>query len=267
MACASLAMYDMLAPVSRGNDTLWHFVRDRLRDAGFAAPEELERQSSHDALWPQPDLILAQTCGYPYITQLKGKVRLVATPIYQFAGGRGTERLSYVVVSVASSYRTLADLRGKTVALNDRGSNSGMNLLRAAVAPLAQDGHFFSDVLVTGGHHASLAAVAAGHADVAAVDTVTFGLLQRHAPESLAGIRVLQSTDSGPGLPLITSLNASDEMVGVLRKALSEAVATSSLGLADDLGMIGIEYLTDSDYARLDNYRLQAEKLGYPVIA
>ena len=56
--------------------------------------------------------------------------------------------------------RTPARLRtfaGRRVAINGRDSNSGMNLLRAAVADLAGGRPYFSRVIETGAHMASLA--------------------------------------------------------------------------------------------------------------
>ena len=51
-----------------------------------------------------------------------------------------------------------------------------MNLFRAAIAPLAGGRPFFSEVIVTGSHAASLEAVADGNAPgLAAIDCVTFG--------------------------------------------------------------------------------------------
>lgn len=35
------------------------------------------------ALWLSPQLLLAQTCGYPLMTQLRGKVQVVGRPVYQ----------------------------------------------------------------------------------------------------------------------------------------------------------------------------------------
>jgi ABC-type phosphate/phosphonate transport system substrate-binding protein len=268
MARSSLAMYDFAPPIQAANDRLWQGIRDRLRQQGMQAPDSLDRQGSHDSLWLAPDLVLAQTCGYPYVTALKGKVRLVATPVFAFAGGEGTERVSFIVVSAENPAATLADLRGGIAAVNDWGSNSGMNLLRAAVVPLARDGRFFSDIRITGGHLASIAAVAAGNADVAAIDTVTWGLLARHMPEWLKGVRILGQTPSGPGLPYITRLDASDAEVEALRRAISETIADpDQAGSIDALGLQRVEILSDDDYDRLDGYRREAERLGYPIIA
>jgi ABC-type phosphate/phosphonate transport system substrate-binding protein len=50
--------------------------------------------------------------------------------------------------------------------------------------------------------------VAAGEADIAAIDAVTFALLQRIEPQLTAQVRVIGKTAQVPGLPYITSTTA-----------------------------------------------------------
>ncbi|MBL0371787.1 PhnD/SsuA/transferrin family substrate-binding protein [Rhizobium sp. KVB221] len=268
MSRASLAMYDMLEPVRAANDQLWVGVRERLRAAGVDAPDALDRQISHDGIWLQPDLVLAQTCGYPYIKMLTGKVRLVATPVYDFAGGAGTERTSFLIASETNTGKNLESFRGSVAAVNDHMSNSGSNLFRAALAPLAGGKPFFSSVKITGGHLPSIAAVAAGEADIASIDTVSWGMLDRHAPDMLKGVRIIGETPSGPGLPFITRLSASDAEVDALRNALKDAIADPALADATKaLGLRGVEVLSEDDYRRLDRLGIEAAALNYPIIA
>jgi len=268
MARASLAMYDSWPPVQAANDQIWLGIRDRLRAAGVAAPDHLDRAISYHGIWLQPDLVLAQTCGYPYVSELKGKVRLVATPAFSFPGGQGTQRVSFIVVPADSKVDCVEALRGSIAAVNDWASNSGMNLFRAAIMPLARDGRFFSEIKITGGHLLSIKAVRDGEADVAAIDTVTWGMVAKHQPDMLAGVRILAETPSGPGLPYITRLDASDAEVDALRSAIAETIADPAYaGAVSALGLTGIEILGDEDYDRLDAYRREAERLNYPIIA
>jgi ABC-type phosphate/phosphonate transport system substrate-binding protein len=261
-------MYDSVPPVQAANDRLWQGIRDRLRAAGFQAPDVLDRNISYDGIWLEPDLVLAQTCGYPYVSHLKGKVRLVATPAFEFAGGRGTERVSFIIVAENNPARRLEDLLGAVASVNDWGSNSGMNLFRAAVMPLASGGRFFSEIKISGGHLASIKAVQDGESDVAAIDTVTWGHLARHRPEMLAGVRILAESPGGPGLPYITRLDAPDAEVEALRKAITETIGDPAYADAvAALGLTGVEILDDEDYDRLDGYRREAERQGYPIIA
>ena len=150
MLVASLMMYDRPDAVQRANDALWVALRDRLRARGLNVPDRLDRSGSHESYWLRPDLVFGQTCGYPYMRELKGRVRLVATPVFHYPGGSGARRASFIVVREDDPAGSVEDFAGKRAAINDWLSNSGMNLLRITVAPHAKDGRFFSDVIVTG---------------------------------------------------------------------------------------------------------------------
>lgn len=45
-----------------------------------------------------PQLLFAQTCGYPLMHSLSGKVQLIATPCYDLPGCRGNLHCSWLVV-------------------------------------------------------------------------------------------------------------------------------------------------------------------------
>ena len=268
MLVASLLMYDRPDVVQRANDALWIALRDRLRACGLDVPDTLDRSGSHDSYWLRPDLVFGQTCGYPYVRELKGRVRLVATPVFRYSGGKGARRASYIVVREDDPARSIADLAGKRAAINDWLSNSGMNLLRIAVAPHASDGRFFSDVIVTGGHMLSIAAIREGRADTAAIDSITWGLHARHAPETVAGIKIIGETPMGPGLPYITRLSTSDADVAALRESLAAVIADPANAQAlDILGLTGIEMFSDAEYAELEAFDAEARRLGYPKVA
>ncbi|MGI4982031.1 MAG: phosphate/phosphite/phosphonate ABC transporter substrate-binding protein, partial [Janthinobacterium lividum] len=127
--------------------------------------------------WLDPRLLLSQTCGYPLMTALRDRVALLATPRYDCEGCADGEASSRFVVRDDASGDTLADFRGRAAAVNSLDSNSGMNVFRHACAPLSGRTPFFSRVVLSGGHRASLACVRAGDADVAAIDPVTWSLL------------------------------------------------------------------------------------------
>lgn len=157
--------------------------------------------------WRQPNLLFAQTCGYPLMTQLRGQVAVLAVPSYDLPDCAPGEHCSLFVAAEGQARQRLGDFRNTRLALNDHDSNSGMNLLRHALAPLGRDSAFFAEVHISGGHLRSLAMVAAGEVELTSVDAVSFGYLQRHAPERLDGLRVLGRSAPSPALPLITSLH------------------------------------------------------------
>ena len=260
MTVAALTMYVEPAEVRDAYRQLAEAVALRLGATLESAPEELP------ALWSHPELLLAQTCGYPWATRLRGQVRLVAAPRYRFEGCNEAEHCAFILVPDALDVVSLADLRGKRVALNGLDSNSGMNLLRLAVAPLAERGRFFGEVIVSESHANSLALLQQGHADVAAVDAVTYGYLQRAQPERVAGLRLLQRTRPSPALPFITAASRSDAEVEALRGALSDSLAADP-ALAERLAIEGFTAVDEATYLPLLDWRREAVEQGYPVIA
>lgn len=222
-------MYDL--PLMRpAVDAWWQGLRRALVAEGIDdLPPRLSRPSDLTALLTSPELVLAQTCGYPLTHALRGKVTLVATPCYTARGCHGPAYVSQLIVRADNAARDLAPLRGGTAAINGHDSQSGMNALRHAVAPLAQGGAFFSSVRISGSHAQSIAMIADGEADIAAIDCVTHALIERHDPDLLVGTRVLCQTAAAPGLPYVTHADAGDDLIRRLRAGLSGAIAQPDL--------------------------------------
>jgi ABC-type phosphate/phosphonate transport system substrate-binding protein len=249
-------------------DALWEAIAARLADRGVAAPAALTRGVPLDNVWTDPSLLLAQTCGYPLVTTLAGRVTLVATPHYRADGCEGAWYRSAIVVRGADSAGGLADLRGRRGAVNGPASNSGMNVLRAAIAPLAGGGRFFSDIVMTGGHAASVQAVAGGMADVAAIDGVTWAHLRQLRPQETCGLRVLDWCAATPGLPLITSRLADAPTRSALLGALDDVARDPALAtVRSDLRLEGFEALALSAYDSVLALERQAIAASYPVLA
>lgn len=268
MTFASLAMYVSPPQVEQATHQFWQALGARLRDYGVDAPEVLDDTVRYDEAWLRPDLIFGQTCGYPYVQHLRGKVQLVATPDYDLPGCDGPIKCSFIIVNAQSSAQSVEDLRGARAAINEPGSNSGYNLFRAFIAPNAVNGSFFSSVIETGGHRGSIDAVASGKADIASIDCVTFGNILRFDPARVAGVRILAETPRGPGLPFITSAETSAKDLVILRRALAETIADPALGeVCDVLSLRGITLLGDADYEVLAKLDRDAAAQGYPAIA
>ncbi len=225
MSIASLPMYD-LPELQTATDALWAAIAARIPQA----PKALTRTANLEKIWTDPDLLVAQTCGYPLVTSLAGKVALLATPCYDATGCEGPSYRSAIITHVEEPANTLSALRGKICAVNSIDSNSGMNLLRAEIAPLVQNGEkFFARVVTTGSHASSVEAVADGHADVAAIDCITWALLQERRPTALREIQLLGWTQSTPGLPFITSLRTDETTRRALIDALHDIIADPAL--------------------------------------
>lgn len=262
---AGLPMYDF-GRLAAANDALWQAIAARLTAAGLdGVPVHLDRSLPLDRLWQDPRLLLAQTCGYPLMTSLLGRVRLVATPRYRAFGCDGPEHGSALVVHAEDYTSDLAGLRGRRCAANQRHSNTGMNLLRAAVADVADRKPFFRSVAWTGSHRASLAMVAAGEADLAAIDVVTLAQLGRTEPQLTNQVRVLVWTEATPGLPLITSTETDDRTIELLRAALFEiASAPDHAALRDELLLDGFDLVPETAYRSILALEQRAIDLRYP---
>ncbi|MBB4438062.1 MULTISPECIES: phosphate/phosphite/phosphonate ABC transporter substrate-binding protein [Rhizobium] len=253
MPLVSIAMYVTSEPLADATAELWSFLRHYLSNAGLKdLPEKLDQTVPYDEAWLRPDLLLSQACGYPFAKSLRGRVRLVATPIYDHPGCEGPLMRSFIIVAKDSALHSLEDLRGTTAAINSPDSNSGSNFFRAAVAPLAGGGRFFGRIIETGSHRGSIAAVVEGRADSAAIDCVTFANIRRFDPDYIKAIRIIVETPKGPGLPFITSGDASDDRVLLLRNALSAAIKEPSLSaMRATLGLVDFSVLLGADYQPL----------------
>lgn len=264
---ASLPMYD-LPEVKQASGAWWQGLARAFRAEGIEdVPDRLETVASPYDHWRQPDLLFSQTCGYPLTHAIAGQARLVATPVYAAPGCTGASYCSLVIVGENNPATSLEKLRGARVAYNSTDSQSGYNVLRAMVAPLAQGGKFFASTTATGGHRASIAAVASSAADLCAVDCVTHALLRLHAPTALAGTRVLCTTPSAPSLPYVTAGGAGDDLVEALRAGLDRALTDTSLAAArDDLRIAGAEVLPLAAYDVMLEMEQAAVKAGYPTL-
>ncbi len=242
MSLAVLAMYDW-PELQAANDQLWAGIASRLRSRGLDAPDELSRDQTEEAPWRDPELLLGQTCGYPYVKSLRGNVRLVGTPHYDADGCSGPDYCSWILVRQGSDIRNLVGLRERKAAVNHYRSHSGWNALRSTIPG------GFDDVLITGGHLESLRMVAEGQADFCATDSVCWALARRHRPDLAAHLRVVGQSLLAPGLPLITAGQRSDDELEILQWAVDETVHDPALDVVRETLLIDDLFIVDdADY-------------------
>ena len=225
---ATLPMYDW--PERRAEtDARWAKLRDALRAEGFDAPETLTRDGDLEALWLSPDLLIGETCSHPLATVLDGHVRYVATPMHRAPGcGLGTYRSAILRKGAGPGMpaprRTFAPrfapeaVAGRQAA-NSADSMSGFVALGRDRNALGMEPSDEAGIRWTGSHRASIRAVAAGEADYAAIDCVTWAIAQEHEPAA-SGVHVAGWTASRPALPLITSLRNDGETLARIRRAV-----------------------------------------------
>ena len=230
----------------------WSGLAGHLRSCGvpdvpglLAWPEDRYRQ------WRDPGLLLGQTCGYPLVNDLASDVKLVATPHYSAPGCEGPRYAAHVVVRESDPAHGVHDLRGARLSVNGEDSYSGYHVWRRLL-PAGEDVRsFFGEVGATGSHRASIRSVAAGGADVCAVDCVTHALLSDWLGGALRGTRILATSPPAPGLPYVTAAATSDGEVRRLRDGLFAALADPALRRSREaLRLSGASVLEPEDYRR-----------------
>ncbi len=157
---------------------------------------------------------------------------------------------NYFVVRKDSPLRTLADVRGKTLALNHIGSTSGdlipqVELSKVKLVTSNRD--HFKNVFYAGSHDACLLAVLNKHADVCGMSSRNFDSRLADKTFSLEQVRIIHRSDPVPPPPLAYSKK--------LPQAVRDKIKAATLA-AHKFGKIGgyggemeryVE-VTDADY-------------------
>lgn len=235
---AALPMYDWpeLRPAT---DAFWAAFRDLARARGIAAPDGLDRGRPAGEVWTDGALVLSQTCGLPYRTQLRDHVTLLGAPDYGLEGCPPGHYCSLLVARRGDPRRGLEAFAGAPFAFNERMSQSGhAALMQAPGAERLGAG------VETGAHRASIRAVAEGRADLAAIDAVAWRLAERFEPAA-AELRVVGRTRPGPGLPMIT---AKGHDAALYARLVAAAIAAADGAVRAALGIRGFVRLAPADY-------------------
>ncbi|HEX8540805.1 MAG TPA: PhnD/SsuA/transferrin family substrate-binding protein [Pseudomonas sp.] len=254
---AQLSMYTAPVRVQQASET-WLARIVQLLSAD-RLPDELELPQ----LWLSPQLLLAQTCGYPLMTLLCDKVRLIGRPVYELPHSADGNHCSLLMVRADDPRTRLVEFRDSHGLINSEDSNSGMNLLRHQIAPLQQDGRFFARVSATGGHRNSLRWLKEGRGDLAAIDSVTHDYLARDSIEELCGLRILARSAVSPCLPYITALGVNAVQGEQIRAAMNQALADLP-DVAQVLAIREVLSASAADYQVLLDYEHQARESGLP---
>ena len=247
------------------NQAFWALLRDALLSRGITGvPQRLDAAATMpDAIGP--DMLFTQTCGYPLFRRYAGQAVMLGTPSYDFPGCAGAAHRAAFLVRAGDAAASLAGTRGRVFGCNSMHSNTGMNLPRLSLARIANGRPFFSQIVFTGGHVASMHALAAGEIDLCAVDCVTWGFVQRDMPALAAGLRILDWTEPSPCLPFITHAGLPAAELQSLRAALAAVFASpEAAGVLAALHLTGLTALQPGDYRILGEYEAEAARLGYP---
>jgi len=247
----------------------WRQLFARLAELAPAAAGSYRLSFEHDPqLMLAPELWFGHTCGYPLMTRLRRQVAPFCVPLFDVPGTDDRLYSSRIIVAADSTIESIIDSRGRVAAINNPDSNSGMNVLRNAVAQVHGGGDFFARVLTTGGHLHSLQAVAEGAADIAAIDCVSYQLIEDWRPELCARVRIIADSVQTCGLPLVMPhARLAQTDTGALIASLNEALASSAGRVAGTLHLAGFAGVTLDDYRSILEVEQYAVERGYPTLA
>lgn len=236
---AALPMYDR-REVAAANDGFWAAIRGALG----GGPKRLSRDSDLWEIWQSPDLVFAQTCGYPYRARLHGHVTLIGTPDYGVKGCPAGYYNSVFIARRDDPRRDLSEFSSASFAYNEPMSQSGW---AAPMTHMARLGLTFATAIQSGGHLKSAQMVAQGQADIAAIDAVTWAMILRY--DGFAqNLDVIAKTAPSPGLPYIAAKGVDKTGLFV---ALQTAISDIPSPIRDQLMIKGIVDIPAGKYLEI----------------
>jgi ABC-type phosphate/phosphonate transport system substrate-binding protein len=267
MRTASLPMYS-LPELEAANSAFWAALKRRLdARAVDTAGIGLDSDKVPVPAGIGPEIFFTQICGYPLFKYYRDQALLLATPHYAMPGCVGPTHRAFFMVRAGDPAERLEDLRGGIFGCNSLLSNSGMNLPRLSLARIAGGKPFFSSVVMTGGHVASLERLDAGNIDICAIDNVTWGFFRKFRAAAAQRYRILDETPSSPSLPFITSVNATESDALAIAEALHEIMDDpQTVELRNVLELAALSVPDVAAYERLAEYEREAAELGFPEI-
>ena len=248
-------------------NALWSALRTCFINAGLTdVPVSLDRNRPY-GVDPAGECLFTQTCSYTLFTTAKGQFTVLGAPGYDAAGCAETRHRSFIVVRDVSYLERPDDLRDKTFAINELNSNSGMNLPRHLFARGQKDGTFFGRVVISGSHAKSADLVSTGRADAAAIDCVTFALLQRYRPATVARLRIIAETAESLTPPFVTSRDTKLAEIEALHSGLRAFFTDPSQRvIRAALLLTGFEFYDVKAYQHVMDYEQDAIRRHYPVL-
>lgn len=263
IACGMYAFTDKLR--SAWQNFFEHFIN--LTQPAFAVDRALVFEPGQ-AVLHHPSLWFGHTCGYPLMTRLRDTLMPINAPIFDVAGCDHKSYSSYLIVPANSKINSLQDCRGLRAVINASDSNSGMNVLRHAISRFNRQGSFFSAIQVSGSHLQSLTEIANHRADIAAIDCISYRLIEDAWPELTASVRSIGFTEKTCGLPFVMPRSlAGNCNIDSMAENLNQALAQLNDNHKKTLHLKGFAKVDIDEYQGILDLETSARKAGYPELS
>ncbi len=151
----------------------------------------------------QLDAAILCTGGYLDLQRrIPGTVEVLAVPV---VGGESTYR-SLLIVPAASGVKSLSELAGKRFAFTDELSLTGRTWVVRRIEEMGRDPkRFFGGTTYTQSHDRSIAGVAAGIVDGAAVHSLVLEHMTARDPSLATRLRVIERSPAFGMMPVVAS--------------------------------------------------------------
>ena len=245
-ASLNLYLWDQTRPAFTA---LWNHLRPIFAGNKIKTGAEIHppNQTSPRILANNHTLAIAQVCGIDVSTHGQKLYRTLGA-LSDNTNPEPGHYHSTLIASVSKPQVGVDNLREHVAAVNNHGSFSGDIALRAFIFGKSRGAHL-KNALVTGGHLHSVRAVAAGHADFAAIDSLCFNFARRFHPDLLASVRVIGHTPTMPAPPLVIARDLPPSLRAELIGAVGEFFDTPEGAAAmRDIGVRGFVAMPDSAY-------------------
>jgi phosphonate transport system substrate-binding protein len=191
--------------------------------------------SEADKMLDSGAIQVGYVCGLPYThKKAEGKYDLLAIPVMSLKKGtykdaNGYESIpgkyySYTIVKKDSPIKSWADMKGKSYAFNDMGSNSGYNMPRYKLVQLGAKSwdSYFSKVVVSGAHEESIRMVSKGLVDASSVDSLVLDYDRSIGDKDALNVRIIEHLHKGGAgaPPVVISKKADPEIKIKLKEVL-----------------------------------------------
>ena len=179
---------------------LWLHILDGFEVRNFTQPKKIILGGEGTKVQIKSNLILSQTCSYPFRTHLKDKVAYVGTPVYDLEGCPPGYYRSVFITSRCNNVQKPTDFINSTFAINSYNSQSGYV---AACEYFREYNLRLINTYVTGSHFSSALSVYKGLSDIACIDEVSWKIIKK-VDKFSSYLSEIGWTSPTPALPIIT---------------------------------------------------------------